>query len=268
MTSGIITRQLVETGEWRLRLDWLGIIEEQRKVYPVRESIQIGGAPVETITQWSNDIADWFFERRDFWWRVWNRSIAAMEVKLTTQEAYDDWLENRASEVGLQLAAVNARTIDEVFRLHATGSVQNLTRALKENIGLQPRQFTAFTWQARDIRKRFPNDPERAQRLIDRLYQKKINYRAQLIARAEMSEGVNGAQFSDIRSRIERGELPNAMEKRWSTVGDDKVSTGCLDNEGDGWIPLDDEFNSGHERPPRFPGCRCGVQFRRARLAA
>lgn len=268
MASGIITRQLVEAGEWRLRLDWHNIIEKQRKEFPVREAIAIGGAPAETITDWQNQISDWFLMRRDFWWRVWNKAIEAGGVKLTTQEAYDEWLEGRANEIGLQLAAVNTKTIGEVFRLHAVGSVQNLTRELKGSIGLQPRQFTAFVNQSVAIDKRFPNDPARARRFKDRLYQQKINYRAQLIARAEMSEGVNGAQFADIQGRITRGELPNAMEKSWSDVGDGRVSDGCLLNSADGWIPLDNEFNSGDERPPRFPGCRCGAQFRKARLAA
>lgn len=268
MSSGIITRQLVEAGEWRLRLDWHQIIEKQRKEFPVREAIAVGGAPATVITDWQNEITDWFFERREFWRRVWDRAIEAGGVKLTTQEAYDEWIENRANEVGLELAAVNARTIDAVFRLHSAGSVQNLTKALKSSIGLQPQQFSAFTKQARALDKLYKDNPARAQLLKDRLYQKKINYRAQLIARNEMSDGVNHAQFSDIQGRITRGELPNAMEKNWSNVGDDNVSDGCLQNSADGWIPLDGEFNSGHERPPRFPGCRCGAQFRKARLAA
>jgi hypothetical protein len=52
------------------------------------------------------------------------------------------------------------------------------------------------------------------------------------------------------------------MEKAWDTVGDDKVSDGCRNNAAVGWITLDDAFPSGHQRPLRFPGCRCDLMTR------
>lgn len=53
------------------------------------------------------------------------------------------------------------------------------------------------------------------------------------------------------------------MEKFWSTVGDNKVSEGCQENEAIGWIEIDEAFPSGHLRPLRFPGCRCDLLTRR-----
>ncbi|MBN1165498.1 MAG: hypothetical protein JXA44_00025 [Methanospirillaceae archaeon] len=50
--------------------------------------------------------------------------------------------------------------------------------------------------------------------------------------------------------------------KRWSTMGNDRVSDGCQANEAAGWIPNKEEFPSGHMQPPRFPGCRCNCQSR------
>lgn len=47
------------------------------------------------------------------------------------------------------------------------------------------------------------------------------------------------------------------MMKAWQTLEDNRVSDGCRHNEAQGWIPLDKEFSSGHDHPPRFPGCRC-----------
>lgn len=55
------------------------------------------------------------------------------------------------------------------------------------------------------------------------------------------------------------------MEKYWRTSGDEKVSQGCRDNEAAGWIPLEELFPSGHDRPLRFPGCRCSAKYQRAR---
>jgi len=52
------------------------------------------------------------------------------------------------------------------------------------------------------------------------------------------------------------------MEKMWMTSHDDRVSDGCEENEGDGWIPITDMHTSGHQQPPRFPGCRCYEIYR------
>jgi len=54
------------------------------------------------------------------------------------------------------------------------------------------------------------------------------------------------------------------MEKMWMTSHDDKVSDGCAENESDGWIPITDMHTSGHQQPPRFPGCRCYEIYRQA----
>jgi len=57
------------------------------------------------------------------------------------------------------------------------------------------------------------------------------------------------------------------MEKSWSNVGDDDVSTGCLRNTDAQWIPADRAFPSGDQNPPRFPGCRCNTHYRVSRRA-
>ena len=55
------------------------------------------------------------------------------------------------------------------------------------------------------------------------------------------------------------------MEKRWITVGDDRVDQNeCSPNAGQGWIPLSREFQSGHARPLAHPGCRCAMIMRSA----
>ena len=67
-------------------------------------------------------------------------------------------------------------------------------------------------------------------------------------------------------NRIIAKDLQDAgleMEKYWSTVEDDKVSEGCQENEAAGWIKIDQSFPSGHQRPLRFPGCRCECRYRR-----
>lgn len=58
-------------------------------------------------------------------------------------------------------------------------------------------------------------------------------------------------------------EMGVQMEKKWVTVGDNKVSDGCATNEAEGWIDIDANHNSGDQHPLRFPGCRCHEQYRR-----
>jgi len=89
--------------------------------------------------------------------------------------------------------------------------------------------------------------------------QEHIDSRAHLIAITETGNAYEEG------NRIVAKDLQDAgieQEKFWSTVGDDKVSDGCRENEEAGWIGIDEEFPSGHQRPLRFPGCRCLANYR------
>ena len=75
-------------------------------------------------------------------------------------------------------------------------------------------------------------------------------YRSKLIAKTETADAL-GQAFED------RGKELGITHKEWVTVGDDRVSDGCAENEAAGVIPFNQPFPSGDMRPPRFPGCRC-----------
>lgn len=53
------------------------------------------------------------------------------------------------------------------------------------------------------------------------------------------------------------------MEKKWLTVGDDRVRPSHRESQAEGWQPLDHVFTSGEDRPPTDPGCRCVTLYRR-----
>lgn len=53
------------------------------------------------------------------------------------------------------------------------------------------------------------------------------------------------------------------MQKKWLSVGDDRVRPEHRANQEQGWIPLDDAFQDGNGRPPSDPGCRCTLLMRR-----
>ena len=86
--------------------------------------------------------------------------------------------------------------------------------------------------------------------------------RAQLIATNEAAQAYEAGNRIFIEGVADTGVN---VEKMWNNSGDDRVTDGCLENTGDGWIPLDQEHSSGHQEPPRFPGCRCWESYREAK---
>lgn len=90
--------------------------------------------------------------------------------------------------------------------------------------------------------------------------QEHIDSRAHLIAVTETGEAYAEGNLIVARDLQDAGVT---MEKFWSTVGDNKVSDGCRENQEAGWIALENPFPSGHQRPLRFPGCRCDLLTRR-----
>lgn len=90
---------------------------------------------------------------------------------------------------------------------------------------------------------------------------KHIDSRAHLVAVTEIGDAYTEANLI-VAQDLQAAGIQ--MEKFWSTVGDDKVSqTVCKPNEDQGWIPVNQAFQSGHMRPLGHPGCRCDLLTRR-----
>lgn len=83
---------------------------------------------------------------------------------------------------------------------------------------------------------------------------KRVSNRAVLIAVTELANA-----YCEGNAQVGNYLQDNGvkMMKAWQTLGDNRVSDGCKENERVGWIPINKEFPSGHMHPPRFPGCRC-----------
>jgi len=98
---------------------------------------------------------------------------------------------------------------------------------------------------------------------IQRLFDGPISRdRARLIATHEAAQSYEAGNRGFADTLNDEG---TNMEKRWENSGDGKVSDGCLENTADGWIPIDQPHSSGHQNPPRFPGCRCWESYRQAK---
>lgn len=90
--------------------------------------------------------------------------------------------------------------------------------------------------------------------------QQHIKSRAHLIATTEVGEAYCEGNLQMAQMLQDAGFV---MEKRWQTVGDDRVSAVCRGNEAQGWIALNLPFQSGHMRPLAHPACRCDCLYRR-----
>lgn len=87
--------------------------------------------------------------------------------------------------------------------------------------------------------------------------------RSQLIATRETRlayEVGNRIPIDDFQTKYPDREIL----KRWSTVNDDNVTDECQANQDEGWIGLDEPFDSGDEIAPRYgnPRCRCAIEYK------
>lgn len=86
--------------------------------------------------------------------------------------------------------------------------------------------------------------------------------RAQMIATNEIGRAYGEGN----RQMVERfiAETGAIMEKAWLTVGDDRVTLQCQENEAVGWIGFNETFPSSDLAAPRHdhPRCRCDTIHR------
>ena len=78
--------------------------------------------------------------------------------------------------------------------------------------------------------------------------------RAGLIAQTEGNDAYNEGREATARQM-------GFDEKSWETESGDPCPV-CIDNEGDGWIGIDNTFSSGDAAPTAHPNCMCTLNFR------
>lgn len=97
-------------------------------------------------------------------------------------------------------------------------------------------------------------------RAITEKFQGFSKKRARLVAVTEFGDAFEEGTLKMAQTFEARGWQ---MQKQWLTSRDGRVTGGCKANAKAGWIGLDEAYPSGHQRPLRFPGCRCTQQLRR-----
>lgn len=89
--------------------------------------------------------------------------------------------------------------------------------------------------------------------------QEHVRSRAHLVAMTEMG---NAYEAGNLMAAEQAHAEGTTMEKSWLTAGDARVIDECLTNQNAGWIPIDQAFPSGHQRPLAHPSCRCALLTR------
>jgi hypothetical protein len=73
---------------------------------------------------------------------------------------------------------------------------------------------------------------------------------------------ITGDQAWNVLSALRHEHAKKTTEeKRWVTVGDDRVCPLCHGNEAQGGIPIEQAFQSGHQYPTAHPRCRCVLSY-------
>jgi hypothetical protein len=132
--------------------------------------------------------------------------------------------------------------------------IPGIAKDLREMIGLNPQRIQAVNKYRDELEKSGKYTKEQIDKLVSKFAEKQHRERAELIANNEMRRAMSEGEKQVMQSR-------GAQYKTWQTHADSKVSDGCEANQAQGPIPIDEPFQSGHDTPPRFPGCRCTVSF-------
>ncbi len=200
----------------------------------------------------------------DDWVAVWERVAAASTEQMfdPIQAAIRAALERGATEtiadVGVNIAFNLRHPRAEAYLLdHGYGLISQIDGTTRGNlatiINAGIREGWSYNRIAREITSLYSfMGAEKPQAHIDS--------RAHLIAVTEIGNAYEAGSALIVRDLQDAGLQ---MEKKWLTVGDDRVSDGCRNNQAQGWIPLAQSFSSGHQHPLRFPGCRCTALYQR-----
>lgn len=202
----------------------------------------------------------------DDWLRIWDLvtgetfDLFFEPIQAAAQNALRLGATATIAEIGVDIAftLANPRAVTYLER-HGFGLISQINEVTRGNIATIVTNGVDEGWSY-----------NRIAREIIGLYremavgrpQEHIESRAHLIAVTEAGNAYEEGSAIVVRDLQDSGLR---MEKKWLTVGDNRVSNECRENQAEGWIPVSQPFRSGHMRPLRFPGCRCTVLYQRAR---
>jgi len=160
-----------------------------------------------------------------------------------------------AGRVAASFDLANPRAV-AYLRDHGAELVAGIEDTTRQEIRALLVQAAAEGWSydraARAIARRFAE-------FRDGRPQEHIRSRAHLVAATELG---NAYEHGTLLAAEQAHASGTPMEKAWLAVLDDRTEQECRDNHAAGWIPIDQAFPSGHQRPLAHPACRCTLLTR------
>lgn len=236
--------------------------------------IQFGGVPQELSDIWEAKITD--FVRGDLT-DEWMKGITAAGNMIAkrvnkiqrkdfafndTMETVKVWTDTQGGKLIVDLSAAQYGSAHALIQQQITWGVTSpylMAQRLKPIVGLTIREGMALSKvMAVLIGEGLPASVVNLQ--VDKYAKILHNNRAMRIARTEISSSYGFGQWDSVKQARDGGWLPGEPEKDWIAGGINPCAI-CEENEGEGPIPIDHEFASGHDHNPAHPQCECSVGY-------
>ena len=194
------------------------------------------------------------------------KSLSTQKFTLAEVDQYDwNWWSKYGDAVVIELARAFAQVIVAEVPNMPPPQVQRLASLYAEQRGAQLLRLDGDLNLAKMTRKRVNALVSRSVTNGDSIQTLAANMRkdlsfsadrARMVARTETAAALGQGQKEAARSQ-------GRSEKRWVTQGDSRVNEPiCRTNSGQGWIKMNDRFQSKHDTIPGHVNCRCVVQYR------
>ena len=256
----------------------MALWERQRElvtIETVKRALQTGSVPPEWVDPWREMIVAFV---SDDLVTEWVKSISVAGDKIArkinriqrkqfdfdaTWQSVKAWVDKEGGRLIVDLTSAQVGSIHALLQNQIALNVTSpyvLAQRIRPLVGLTKRETMAVAKFMTSLTEQGVSADvfnKQVQRYAKTLHKN----RASRIARTELSNSYNFGQEDSLRQAREAGELPGDPEKTWMAGGADPCEK-CTGNEGEGYIPLDDTFSSGHMRPTAHPQCECAGGYR------
>lgn len=251
------------------------LVKEMQSLVNVENAkriIQLGGLPNEMRDGWSRMIEK--FVDNDIKPSYTNAIEAASEKMAARIErarkqgfilpltAVANWVNEEGGKLLTNLTAAQMANAHAVIQNQVVWNVTSpyqLAQIMKPAVGLTEREAIACSRLYSGV-----IEEGVGQRAATAQLEKYANYlhraRADRIARTEISDAYNFGQWDSVKQARDEGWLPGEPEKEWIAGGGNPCDI-CLDNEGEGPIPINQVFSSGDDTPTAHPSCACSLGY-------
>lgn len=245
----------------------------------LRDAIETGELSEDTMQMLRDEYSKWITRKLlPAWEAAINEAQKELKEKRYKEWAYNpfetaahDWMQERSAELVVDITEQQRSALRAVVQravLITHSSPDALAQVIRPMVGLYPQQMTAnLNYYQNALEKLQESNPyaslesmERKARHMAQMYaEKQHRYRAQMIARTELSFAYNHGEWIASKQAVKDGMLKPTTKKKWVSARDDRVCSYC-EAMDDITINMDDEFQ-GYKKsvpcPPMHPHCRC-----------